>query len=419
MANPPVRLLSYDAVSGDLNTPLPFRGLTCGSGLNGQGGALTCAIDVSDPGVKETNPWAATTPGKTVLVVELDGQVLEAYDLTPRDRKRSTPTVITIDGAPQLWNYFANARAQVTDYSTPPNSPLASPMKYWTAQSWDATLIATQVFMDVIANRLATGGVIGWNTSILGTPQVLINGLPPSAAEPVIPSSNWVAPTFPFSSVQMLGAIFQQLSGYGYLDGFDFNFNVNYSGKPGSPLVGVLNLWYPRAGRTFAQSGLSFNMNLSREADFAEDASQQGTTIIETGVQGGIWIEDNVYPIDQGWPIRDKIVSHSGAIGPNLVALLGAAAQSDSYLASFPPVAPVITMDLADLDPSLLTIGLGDDAILNDLPSDQFPAGFNARTGEWRIVSWKLNYPDEGDATVDFTLNVPPAATAVGPALYP
>lgn len=414
MANPPIVVRSYDAATGNYICDLPVQGLQFGSGLNGSGGTISGRVNVTDPKVKRLNPWAATVPGRTILVADMGGQILEAYFHTNRGRSRSRQGIM-INASPMTWQY-ARQKAQSTDYSTPPNSPLASPMTYWTQQVFDASLVGAQVFLDAMNYRWATGGIIPWAGSILGgLTTVLINGEPPNPSNPVIPQANWVAPTFPLASIQSVDAIFQQLTSFGYGDGIDFNLNVYYTDGPCSPIYGVLNIWYPRAGRLAVESGITMNLAASREADFPEDATQQGTAIIETGVQSALYVQDNTYPLDQGWPPLDKIVSHSGVIGPDLIALLQTTALSDSYLSSFPPCAPTVQMPLYGLDPAITEIQMGDDCLLWDDPTDNFPQGFQGE--EWRIVGWNIDRPDEGDPTINFTLNTPPAATAVGPTL--
>ena len=418
---PPLRVASYNAASGLFNTWLPFRGLKFGSGLNGQGGTFNGTLDLKDSKVRAKDPINATIPGKTLLVVDYQGQILEGYWVTPRHRQKSDQT-LTISGAPQAFAYFTK-RGQVADYSAPPNSSLQpGGMTYWTAQPFDAGLVLAQVFSDVLSYRWSynVGAVQDeYVGAICNAIQILYNGQVPSGSNPQIPSSNYVGPTFPLSSVQPIGSIAQQLTGYGYLTGIDFNFKLSYAyGNPGDPLVGTLNISYPRAGRTAAQSKIVLNGKLSREATLDEDAMQQGTTIIETGIQGALLIYDNIYPLAQGWPIIDQIMSHSGGIGPNLVALLLSAAKSDSFLYSFPPVAPVVRQPFAGTGASDLTkITPGDDCYWREDPQPILPNGFTAPGAEFRIVQWDVTRPERGDIYVDYTLNLPPAATATAPVL--
>jgi hypothetical protein len=418
MANPPIRIWSYDTVSGDCNTVLPFRGKSFGSGTNGTGGIVSGTLDLGDSKVVAHDPIDATIPGKTLLVAEINGKAAETYWVTTRSRKIEDQT-LSIQGAPQSWQYFGH-RLQATDYSTPPDSPLApGGMTYWTNQSWDAALIGAQLFKDVINNRWATGGTIPWSTSIMGVPAVLINGMAPQASSPVVPSSNYVAPTFPLSSAQYLDPMIQQLVGYGYLTGFDFNFDVQFTDGPGSPLLAVLNIWYPRSGSSAAETEIVLNTKYMRAGDdFTEDSTQQGTTVVETGVQGAMYFYDNIAPVTQGWPIIDKVASHSGVTGPNILPLLESSATSDSYVSSFPVIAPVIPMPLfgpGSVNPT--TITKGDDCYLRADPCPVFPQGWEAPGVEWRIANWNVTAPDDGDATVAWTLNLPPAAVATGPAL--
>jgi hypothetical protein len=432
-SQPPLKIASYLASNGTFQTYLPFDGKRLGSAINGVGGAFTGGLNLADRRVRQTDPIDATIPGRTIYVAEFDGVPIEAYWAAPRSRRYKGQRLL-VNGAPQSWAYYGQ-RDQVADYSSPPNSSLASPMALWNQQPFDAGMVLAQVFSDVQGYRWAyQQGAIAHGLGTIGQfSEITYNGTLVVGNSPItqVPSSNWVAPTFPLSSLQTIASIFQQITGFGYLTGVDFVFKPHYVNGPMSDLWFELALSYPRAGRTAAQSGIVLNGKLARDIAIDEDSGQQGTMIAEMGVQGAVLFYDNVYPIEQGWPIIDRNMSHSGVIGPNYLALLTPAAQSDSFLYSFPPVAPVFTMPIGGVDSSGRTFGPpgapqlvkggalnitpGDDCYAKVDPCPILPNGMYAPGSEYRIVQWDVDWPDEGDATVDYTLNLPPAAVATGP----
>lgn len=403
-----VTVYAYDALTGRFLTRLPFQGVQFSSQLNGTG-SFSGTLAATDPRVRAIDPWDATTPGKTVLVVDYRGQPVEAYLVLSRKRQRSKGT-IDVQG-PSLWAYF-QLREQATDYSSPPASPMADPMAYWSQQPFDAALIAAQVVSDALLTYAF--GTASSATDILGGLTVLVNGAPPKGNSPVVPSQYWVAPSYPYSSLQSVDAIVSQLAALGWLTGIDYGLDVEYSDGPESDLLGIVNISYPRRGVVASESGLVVQTRQARDYEFDEDASQQGVVIYETGAVGAMDITVNPNPLTQGWPLLEQVSSQSSVSGPNAPAILAAIGASDSYLQSFPPVTGSVTVPLFGSDPAFGTYRAGDDCTVLGAPDELFPAGFS---DEWRIVSYEADLRDEGDETVTLTLNTPPAASATAPAV--
>lgn len=422
----------YDFLSGALLGSLPFRGVSFGSQLNNPG-QFQATLDLTDPRVRNANPIALTTPSRTTLVVDYGGAIVWAGLLQTRDwavdaSGQSTTRALTIQ-ASELWSYF-HQRVQATDYSAPPYSGIyvnPTTMPIWDAASsgstWDPMLIAGQVISDALSFSQSAAIPHG---NPLGGIQVAWNFLPytsyvsdPSAC----PSANYINQTYPFTSLQTVDTIVTQLSQLGYGVGFDFGVDVAYSGAPGTPPVATVNLSYPRRGRTVAQNNLIVDLSRARKYRFPEDGTQTANQVYETGGSGAIDVTENVNPLNAGYALFERVISRSQLTSANIMSLLAQTAYTDLFSFSWPPVVPSLTLDLFGTDPQFGTFTVGDDlqvflpaaAQSDSGPFDErFPAGLNQ---EWRITSWKATVADEGDSTLDLTLNQPPALLPATPAV--
>lgn len=418
----------HDFVTGNYLATLPMNGVKFGAGLNTSGAfSGSVPLVISDPEIAALDPWDVTVPGKCVVVVDVGGSPIEAYLIFTRNRKMD-PQGISITGK-SIYAWLTK-RLQATDYSNPPYSGISptSPMTYWTAGGLssyagaDPTLIAAQLLYDAMANYFYNTVTTGMN--VLGGVEILINGKTPNASTPVTPQADWVAPTFPYSSLQTLDTIAQQLVGLGWQTGFDITFRVEYSNGPRSPLVATIDIAYPRAGRTVAANGVVVDMNQARNYSVDEDFGPTGTVQYEQGGQNQMFVADNTEPRIEGWPLTEVVQSRSTMVGPNILPTLQSAGEQDEFLYSYPVTTITATMPLWGTDPSLGDVTMGDDCRLLYAPlavrlaqgkgDYNFPAGLDM---EMRIVAWNATVADEGDSTVDYTLNAPPAMTASGPVL--
>lgn len=403
----------YDFVTGAYQATLPINGPKFGDLLNTSATfSGSVPIVASDPEIAALNPWDVTVPGKGVVVIDIGGTPVSAYLITARNRKMS-PQGISISGKSVYW--WLTKRLQATDYSNPPASGLTGSMALWNVQPQDPTLIAAQLISDALSNYWYNSVATGLN--VLGGLSVLINGKTPNAGAPV--SVNTVAPTYPYSSLQSLDSIIQQLVGLGWQTGFDIYFVIAYASGPRSALVATIHIDYPRSGRSASSNGVVVDMNRADNYSADEDFEKTGSIQYEKGVPGTVYVVDNTFPRQQGWPLTEKVQSRSSLSGPNAPGYLKAIGNSDSFLFSYPVFSITVTMPLWGLDPQLGGFETGDNARLLYTPVTagsargngdyNFPAGFDT---ELRIVGWSVTVPDEGYPTIDVVLAVPPAATA-------
>lgn len=413
---------SYDLLTGAPLGEVPLRGVTFGSTLNSPG-QLQGSIDLSDPKVRAMDPYTTTAPNRTFVGVDFQGQLVNGYNSMTRkwpvqgSGSESQQGPWAYQGS-ELWSWMQQ-RNQATDYSAPPSSGITDSMVLWTQTPWDATLITAQIILDALSYQ---NGQPSAFADVLGGLDVLINGATPSASSPPAGAEDWIALNFPFTGVESIDSVVQQLVQLGLGVSPDIGVDFAYSGGPGSSPVGTINLSYPRRGRVQANSQLMIDLSTARKYEFDEDGTQTANTVIEVGGSSAIVVAQNSNPLAQGYPLWERVLSRSGAQSQDILTLLGQQAVSDLAVLSYAPVAPVVTLSVFDKNMPLGSFLVGDDARLcmpgksrdGEVFDPRFPHGLDQ---EWRIVGYQVNAVDEGDPTMDITLNLPPFLEAISPAL--
>ena len=147
---PPFSYLFYDAVTGALQGMLPLSAPKLSSILNAPG-TWNGTVDLTDPKVQAMNPIGVTTPGRTIMCVDYNGALIYGGLVSTRKWSRKTRKLTL--GGKELWEWFS-LRNQWSDYQTVPTQPTGASMQYWTAATWDASMIAAQVVSDAHAHGL-------------------------------------------------------------------------------------------------------------------------------------------------------------------------------------------------------------------------------------------------------------------------
>jgi hypothetical protein len=110
------------------------------------------------------------------------------------------------------------------------------------------------------------------------------------------------------------------------------------------------------------------------------------------------------------------MIDRSGLTGPDAAAILYSIVGADLVYNSFPIFSGTVTCPLWGHDPNFQVLEIGDDAVLwlpttpegsGMIQDPNFPWGLD---DVLRVVSWQANCPDQGDQTIDITLNAPPNA---------
>jgi hypothetical protein len=389
-------------------------------------GTFSGILDLQDPRVQATEPLANTTPNRTFIIVDYLGSPLWGGIVMPRKWKveaslQNTSRPLEISCS-ELWAYF-QARVQATDYSSPPYSGITGEgeMSLWKGTPWDASLIAAQIISDAIGYADSSSQPYG---DLLGGLVLALNGEAPSGSKPAAPVGDYVAVNYPFTSCQLVDTIVSQLAQLGLGVGFDYGVDLAYSLGAPSPPVATINLSYPRRGRTYAESSLMVDLTTARGYEIPEDGTQTANQVYEVGGSGAISVSANVAPLEQGYPLWEKVISRANIQSQNIEATLAQTGLSDLALYSYAPATPTVTLGANDPNLPLGSFTIGDDILLyipqyapgpsNEVFDPRFPQGYEA---EWRIVDWTASIEDQGDATVKLSLARPPLLAALSPAL--
>jgi hypothetical protein len=94
-----------DLLTGEEKASLPLSGVSFDTQLCAPG-SLTAFLPTSDPKLRAVNPWAATTPRRTALYVELDNEVVWGGVLWGRSRKAGDAGLTLTAGTFESWLGF-------------------------------------------------------------------------------------------------------------------------------------------------------------------------------------------------------------------------------------------------------------------------------------------------------------------------
>jgi len=401
---------AYDFLTGHYLTDVPIKGVQFGRLLDGVG-SLTGTVNLDDPRVQRTNVIGATVPDRSVIVADWKNIPVWHGVSKPRkwdvDSSSSGTTGVLSLSYSSIWSYFQQ-RVQATDYSSPPYSGIAtfpSTMPLWTQTPWFAPLIAAQVVEDALT--VAFGNPLGGMT-------VTLNGeVPNPQFGHEVSEADYVAVNYPYPSLQNVESIVTSLAQLGLGVGFDHAVAVVYreSGSPLGGLTGRFEIDWPWRGAPGDPASLDPRWELdlarARKYSFPEDGSQTGNTVYEVGGGGAIWVEQNVAPLEQGYPLLERVVSRSSIQSPKIMSLLQLNAHSDLALYSYAPTTPTVTIGIED---SMVQLGLFE---VGDLMRLKLAKGIDPRFPEgldqtWRLTAYNVDARDEGDATVLLTFARPP-----------
>ena len=431
----PFTYVLCDLRSGAVKGELPMTGVSFGKTLNGVG-QFQGTVDLQDANLQLVDPLDLTTPANTALFVDYNGSLVWGGVIGSRARTFAPGSRKMTVTASDLWSYFSQ-RVQATDYSAPPYSGITGPstkMGIWDASNTDALSVYDPLLMawQVVADALTVNPPY---SNILGGLTVAGNGFggislaqQTSAANSYVVSgssnTNYINMTYPYASLQLVSTIVSQLTQLGYGVGPDVGVDVAYSAGSLSAPVATVNLSYPRRGRTFAQNNLMVDLSTSFSYTFPEDGTQAANIVYEIGNAGAISVQENIYPIEQGYATLEVVKSRSNITTSQALSLLSEVGYSDLALLSYPVVVPQFTVDLFDPNLQLGSFVEGDDLLvyipatdgLGNVFDPGFPQGMYL---EWRITQYQCVVGDSGASTMTVTLNQPPISQATQAPLAP
>lgn len=366
----PAHTYSYllcDLRTDTLLAELPLQGVQYSTELNGIG-ALRATVPYNDDTLP-LDPETATTPGRTALYVDRDGQIVWAGIVWTRE---------SVDGgkalqAAEFMSYYQRRHVKITlsndtsaiidtDY-VPDGQRLYADQR-------------TIVWSLLTYAHAQAGGDIGIATTHLTTNTGITR-----------------AATYYGYERPEIYKLIAELSQAD--DGFDFGVEVGWTeaGSNDPPRrYRRARVWYPRRGRqTSAESGLVFVKGGAASNilsyDWPEDGTGRATEVSALGEGAGeARLRSTATATDMinaGWPLLETVETYEGVIeqarlDANARAALAAQAQADVQ-AQF--------VVLADADPAFGSYEVGDVGLFIIDPEPRTPAG---RQAELRIVGMEV-----------------------------
>jgi hypothetical protein len=379
---------AYDLLDARILDTLPYAGVSFGAPLN-QPGSWAGGLPLASQQVQSFDWERATSPGNTALFVDFAGQLIWGGILwTQPDYSSADPTHTLKVGATEFPSYFQQ-RLQAEDYTST-----------WAAGA-DPMLIAQQVIEDALAKGSIMGGIT-----------VTLN---PAGGE----AGPQITPSYPGTSLQTVDSIVSILTQMGYTVGFDYSIDVAYLAGTKTPGL-TLNFWYPRKGRTAAQSRLTL---LSKDCTFTYpvDATQTANDITETGSGTGTMTPVRASHVVEDYPLLERTFARSQINDDGTLAQVTA---SDLFNYVYPVVTPTFTVPVWLPDPvtglvdpraplQFGTFDRGDDFLFRIDPvagggNNTNPRFRNGYSFEWRINSWQCTVADKGLSQIVLSAGVPP-----------
>ena len=363
---------AWDFATGERLDPLPYVGVSMSRMIDNPG-SFQGALPVADERVQKLAFANASRTGRTLLGVDLGGTLIWSGIIwTRKYRKRDMKLVI---GATETGSWL-RSRLQAADYG----------------ETWKAGEQPLKIAERVINDALGVSTILGGKVSVVRHEE----GSPPT-----------VAASYPAASVQSLDSIIHTLSQMGYGSGFDYSFDVAYEKGTLSPHL-TINLWFPRQGRTAAQTGFVLLDKDTLDWEYPEDSTSQANKITVTGSGGAGIVPTTLEAPPEGYPLLERTEAHSQIISEEILAEL---AFGDIGLSLWPIITPWIELSVpGPLEPG--SFDLGDDLIFRVDPvsstensNPRFPGGTSF---EWRITGWTLNVAEYGMSILHLDLNTPP-----------
>ena len=391
LAGQSIRYRCYDLVTTAYLGDLPLRQVRFTTRLN-VAGTFSGELPLDDQRVQNLDWSISTSPGRTLVIVDIKGVIVWSGIIWTRSYARSSHSV-TITGQ-ECWSYFAS-RIQAKDYATPwATHPVAGPS------------IARQVILDAIAvagSAFAAMPVQVFYQTVLSFP-----------AEAVTAS-------FPISQYQTVDSIVSTLAEMG--DGIGFDFSISHAYVSGVPRP-TCKIVYPRQGiMQVTGAHQALDVIRSYEYTYPEDATLMANKVYGTASLGSATVvatASDHASTAAGYPLLEIVENYTQV---NTQPVLNALVAGDLATANTPPVTATVDLSPFDLVFPLAGFTVGDDVRwiiprLQGLPivggsDERFPQGLDAT---WRIINVDVTVGDEGVSTMSLTLAEPPPAKAPVPA---
>ncbi|MFI1734050.1 hypothetical protein ACH40E_33525 [Streptomyces acidicola] len=357
--------LFCDLRTDTLLAELPLANVSYSFELNGIG-RLSGTIPYNNETLP-LDPETASTPGRTAVYVDRDGVLVWGGIVWTRDQVKGGKSI----QAAEFLSYYQHRyvkKTLSTDTSLLLNPALVQDggQRIYTEQKY-------QLWSLLRYANDQTGGDIHINLDDLTSTPTGINR---------------TATYFGYERPEIYKAI-GELAGAD--DGFDFAIEVGWSYAANNmPATRYrrARMWFPRRGRTAAESGLVFSKGGGYGSILDYDWPEDGTSLVTemSGLGAGSGEAKIVKTataqdlIDSGWPLLEGVATYDGVIDEAQVQGL---TNADLEAQSQAQVQPTFEVS-ADTDPAFGSYQVGDEALFAIDPEPQSP---NGRSGVLRIVS--------------------------------
>jgi hypothetical protein len=353
------RYLFADLLTNDIIGELPLTGVSFNQQLN-QAGTLTGRLLLSGLSGYEFNVDASTIPGRCVIYVDRDAEIVWGGIIWFREYN-SGEQKLTLS-AREFESYFE--RRRIT-----------------------ADVVFTSVDQLTVAQSL-------FNTA-QAAPNGNIGVIVPTNTSGVLVTRTY----YGYELKQVYGAV-QDLSRA--LDGFDFLINCSYSG---GEIIKTLELGFPRIGTVYDVSdpfAVVFNFPAGNVVEYVypEDGSIAANTIYGLGAGSNegklLATASDATKFTDGWALLEDQANYSDVTDSTLLTEL---TQGQVEALSYPPTTIKMVVP-AFVDPVYGSYSIGDDARLI-ITDSRFPTGLDE---VYRIVGLNIQPGEDGPERVTITL---------------
>jgi hypothetical protein len=367
--------LFCDLRTDTLLAELPLAGVSYSYELNGIG-TLRGTIPYNDETLP-LDPETASQPGRTAVYVDRDGVLVWGGIVWTRDRVKGGKSI----QAAEFLSYFQHRHVKRT-------------------LSTDTSLLLNPAYVNDGGQRLfADQRYIVW--SLLWYAQNQPGGdigldLNPLAAPPT--GIDRTATYFGYERPEIYKAIAELAAAE---DGFDFGIEVGWTSAANNQAPARYRrarAWYPRRGRTAAESGLVFSKGGGNgsiiDYDWPEDGTSMVTEMSGLGAGSGeariVKTAAATDLIASGWPLLEGVETYSDVVDEAQVQGL---VNADLTARSRAQVQPRFEV-AADVDPAFGSYEVGDEALFVIDPEPQSPTGRQAVLRIVGIENTAVNGPE-------------------------
>jgi hypothetical protein len=357
--------VTFNARTGARIAELPLTGVRYSDALD-KAATMTGSVALNTRDMLGVDITAATERGKTGIYADRGGVPVWAGFIWDREYDSESET-LTLDCA-TWWSYWSHRLTT-------------------TSRNFVATDQLT------IARTLIADGV-GFANPMLSIPAAPTSG--------VLRDRQYF-----YYDKRPLAELVQQLAAVD--NGFDFSIDPSYVA---GDLVLTLNWYYPRRGRTQANSGHIFEYGADTlgnivKYSWPDPGSQEANQVWNLGAGNGDTMLKAAYfdptRTDAGWPLLESVISNKDV---TVLATLQAQALAELRAKANISGVPKMTV-LADVEPQFGGWTLGDDVRIR-IADYRFPrnADGSVSLDVWRRISgYTVNVPDDGSPeTVDLEL---------------